>query len=173
MHAGASFFYEQGVVPYEAQETRAFGLFLGDLLARMDAQDKGSMASTALQGIKAACLKPLPSERPAFRQIASHCHSVLEVCASQASLTSVNCPPTIARPMSYNGECGKTLETVACAPAGAEHRRPGGACLTLQASEEIGGQALQVHLLTAARAKTFKGGDRVRPGHLLCPGVAA
>ena len=79
VHAGASFFYEPGAVPYEAQEARAFGLFLADLLARMDAQDAESMASTALQGIEAACLKPLPSERPAFQQIASLCHSVLEV----------------------------------------------------------------------------------------------
>ena len=81
LHAGASFFYEPGAVPYEGQEARAFGLFLADLLDRMDTQDEDSMASTALQGIKGACLTPLPSERPAFRRIASHCHSVLEVRA--------------------------------------------------------------------------------------------
>ena len=76
---GASFFYEPGDIPYEAQEARAFGLFLTDLLARMDPFDKESMASTALQGIRAACLQPIPNERPPFQQIASHCHSVLEV----------------------------------------------------------------------------------------------
>jgi len=29
---GASFFYEKGPVPYEAQEVRAFGLFLTDMV---------------------------------------------------------------------------------------------------------------------------------------------
>lgn len=83
--AGASFFYEQGTIPYEAQEARAFGLFLADLLARTDPQDEESMASSALHGIKAACLNPVPSERPAFQQIASHCHSVLKVRACTAN----------------------------------------------------------------------------------------
>ena len=85
LHAGASFFYEAGAIPYDAQEARAFGLFLADLLARMDPQDEGSMASTALQGIRDACLNSVPSERPAFQRIASHCHSVLEVRTQQAS----------------------------------------------------------------------------------------
>ena len=80
-HAGASFFYKPGTVSYETQEVRAFGLFLSDLLARMDACDNDSLASTALGGIRAACLNSAPAERPRFQQIASHCHSVLEVCS--------------------------------------------------------------------------------------------
>ena len=79
--AGASFFYKPGTVSYEAQEVRAFGLFLADLLARMDACDNDSLASTALQGIRAACLNSAPAERPRFQQIASHCHTILEVCS--------------------------------------------------------------------------------------------
>lgn len=77
--AGASFFYEKVMIPYEAQEARAYGLFLADLLARMDARDQESLASSALQGIKGACLNPAPAERPRFAQIAANCRSVLEV----------------------------------------------------------------------------------------------
>ena len=83
-HAGASFFYKPGTVSYETQEVRAFGLFLSDLLARMDACDNDSLASTALEGIRAACLNSAPIERPCFQQISSHCHSVLEVCSSMS-----------------------------------------------------------------------------------------
>ena len=60
----------------------------------MEPQDEESMASTALQGIKAACLRPLPSERPAFQQIASHCRSVLEVCAPGPLLRFVGEAPS-------------------------------------------------------------------------------
>lgn len=34
-HAGASFFYQPGGAPFEAQEVRAFGLMLADMAARI------------------------------------------------------------------------------------------------------------------------------------------
>lgn len=37
--AGASFFYEAGDVPYEAQEVRAYGLLLHDLVSRLRQAD--------------------------------------------------------------------------------------------------------------------------------------
>ena len=58
---------------------QAFGLFL--LLDLLAACDNDSLASTALEGVRAACLNSAPAERLRFQQIASHCHSLLEVCS--------------------------------------------------------------------------------------------
>ena len=38
--AGASFFYKAGDVPYEAQEVRAYGLLLHDLVSRLKQVDE-------------------------------------------------------------------------------------------------------------------------------------
>jgi len=42
--AGASFFYEAGVLPFEAQEVRAFGLLVADMAARIPAGGAGNCA---------------------------------------------------------------------------------------------------------------------------------
>ena len=58
--AGASFFYKPGTLPYEAQEVRAFGLFLSDLIARIDWGAHGSPTRQKLEGVSAACLEATP-----------------------------------------------------------------------------------------------------------------
>ena len=70
-HAGASFFYQPDTLPYEAQEVRAFGLFLSDLIARMDGSAHGGAARQKLEGTASACLEPDPLKRPAFAAIAA------------------------------------------------------------------------------------------------------
>ena len=41
LSAGASFFYQKGPVPYEAQEVRAFGLFLTDMVKLIPRRRRG------------------------------------------------------------------------------------------------------------------------------------
>ena len=91
-HAGISFFsffflviIGQAQSPMRRRRRRAFGLFLSDLLACIDACDNDSLASTALEGVRAASLNSASAERLRFQQIASHCHSVLEVCTLMCS----------------------------------------------------------------------------------------
>ena len=69
--AGASFFYKPHTLPYEAQEVRAFGLFLSDLIARMDSGMQGGTARQKLDDIATACLVEEPMKRPAFAAIAA------------------------------------------------------------------------------------------------------
>ena len=70
-HAGASFFYKPDTLPYEAQEVRAFGLFLSDLLARMDGGAHGGAARQKLEDTARACLDCDPLKRPAFAAVAA------------------------------------------------------------------------------------------------------
>ncbi|BDA41958.1 probable leucine-rich repeat-containing protein 7 at N-terminal half [Coccomyxa sp. Obi] len=70
---GASFFYKPGTLPYEAQEVRAFGLFLSDMLARVEGADKASSVRAGLEDIAAGALHKDPLGRPSFEAIATHC----------------------------------------------------------------------------------------------------
>ncbi len=78
-------FIGQAQSPMRRRRWRAFGLFLSDLLACIDASDNDSLANTALEGVRAASLNSASAERLRFQQIASHCHSVLEVCSLMCS----------------------------------------------------------------------------------------
>ncbi len=77
--AGASFFYKPGTLPYEAQEVRAFGLFLNDMLARLEAPDKPSAVRSSLEEITADALQRDSSCRPSFQAIAARCSSLKKV----------------------------------------------------------------------------------------------
>jgi hypothetical protein len=94
--AGASFFYRPGTLPYEAQEVRAFGLFLADMLARI----RPSSHTDARQGltdIVAACLLDKPLQRPSFKSLASrlaeiekvHAFCCFHMCLSPAATYSM------------------------------------------------------------------------------------
>ena len=67
--AGASFFYAAGTVLYEAQEVRAFGLLLQDLVFRID-QTPGQVQQhqiVKLQGLVQLCVKSgAATQRPEF-----------------------------------------------------------------------------------------------------------
>jgi hypothetical protein len=75
--AGASFFYKPGTLPYEAQEVRAFGLFLSDMLDRLDNASRDAPAVGQLREIAAQSLQPLPQQRPGFADIAARCEGLL------------------------------------------------------------------------------------------------
>ena len=62
---GASFFYSASTVPYEAQEVRAFGLFLQDMVQRLHADD--AARGTPLQDIWRDCLSNPATVRPSFQ----------------------------------------------------------------------------------------------------------
>ncbi len=68
--AGASFFYQAGNVPYEAQEVHAYGLLLHDLVSRLKHVDEQSDKHTAgiLQEIVQQCIgnKAVTNQRPTF-----------------------------------------------------------------------------------------------------------
>jgi hypothetical protein len=84
--AGASFCYARDApAPYEAQEVRAFGLLLADLVARLapaaparpppapvpGPPDAGGVAlGGALAGVAGECLAAAPAQRPAFAALA-------------------------------------------------------------------------------------------------------
>lgn len=76
--AGASFFYRPGTLPYEAQEVRAFGLFLTDLVARVQ---PSSHAETrrALTNIVTECLLDKPLQRPGFKALAARLADIKQV----------------------------------------------------------------------------------------------
>ena len=68
--AGASFFYHGGAAAYEAQEVRAYGLFLADVEARLDT--RASLAAdvgSGLAALKNACMKAAARARPSFASI--------------------------------------------------------------------------------------------------------
>ncbi|DBB02073.1 TPA: hypothetical protein ACH3X1_000645 [Trebouxia sp. C0004] len=67
---GASFFYQAENLPYEAQEVRAYGLLLHDLVSRLKQADDQSSKDTArvLQNIVQQCIgnKAVTAQRPTF-----------------------------------------------------------------------------------------------------------
>lgn len=68
--AGASFFYNKGPVPWEAQEVRAFGLFVKDMLARLD--DASSANSSTVQQVRSllqTCMDEPTQTRPLFQHV--------------------------------------------------------------------------------------------------------
>ena len=71
--AGASFFYQAGNVPYEAQEVRAYGLLLHDLVSRLKQAVEQSDKDTAgiLQEIVQQCIgnKAVTIQRPTFSML--------------------------------------------------------------------------------------------------------
>lgn len=97
--AGASFLYETGVLPFEAQEVRAFGLLVADMAARIPAGGDGNRAGNGgfwarfwpsntppppsgaggsitessvkkqLSLLAEACTQPSVSKRPSFSKI--------------------------------------------------------------------------------------------------------
>lgn len=77
--AGASFFYKPGTLPYEAQEVRAFGLFLNDMLVRLEGADKACGASKGLEEILADALRQDPHSRPTFQAIVARCSVLTKV----------------------------------------------------------------------------------------------
>ena len=79
VHAGASFFYTPGTLPYEAQEVRAFGLFLTDMLARMEGAEKAGSVRADLEDIAAGALHKAPLSRPSFEAIAARCRRLTKV----------------------------------------------------------------------------------------------
>ncbi len=84
--AGASFFYKPGTLPYEAQEVRAFGLFLRDMLDRLEGPDKAAAMRASLEEITASALEVDPGKRPTFETIAARCSLLTKV-----SVTSAHC----------------------------------------------------------------------------------
>ena len=65
---GASFFYKpHDGVPYQAQEVRAFGLFLQDLVTRMHTSQKGMR--TTLEKLASQCIHMAAVRRPTFLDI--------------------------------------------------------------------------------------------------------
>ncbi len=79
MFAGASFFYKPGTLPYEAQEVRAFGLFLSDMLARVEGTEKASSVRAGLEDIAAGALHKDPLSRISFEAIAAQCSRLTKV----------------------------------------------------------------------------------------------
>ena len=74
--AGASFMCPEGV-SFEAQEVRAFGLLLRDMVARLDKSlspgDRGPLASL-LQTVVSQCLLEDCRQRPSFQRIQKQLH---------------------------------------------------------------------------------------------------
>lgn len=66
---GASFFYHPGPVSYEAQEVRAFGLMLADLVERLQPDEVGSEGADLLASIRDECLSSPWSLRPSFAAV--------------------------------------------------------------------------------------------------------
>ena len=87
MHAwciGASFCYARSAAaPFQAQEVRAFGLLLADMVARL-APGGPSAGGAALGGVLGAlageCLAAPPAERPTFKHLAARLQALVEVC---------------------------------------------------------------------------------------------
>ena len=82
---------------HETQEMRAYGLFLSDLLARIDACDNESPASTALEGVRAACLNSAPQVLPracAFGRMPATATQFLR-CAHWCAETRIHAHRTI------------------------------------------------------------------------------
>ena len=73
-------------MPYEAQEVRAFGLFLADMLARIRGSSHPD-ARQALSDIKAACLLEQPRERPPFKTLAARQADIEKVLVASAGFT--------------------------------------------------------------------------------------
>lgn len=74
--AGASFFYNKGPVPWEAQEVRAFGLFVNDMLARLD--DDSSANSSTVQQVRSllqTCMDEPTQTRPLFQHVVQELQS--------------------------------------------------------------------------------------------------
>jgi hypothetical protein len=69
--AGASFFYHPGAVPYEAQEVRAYGLMLCDLVDRICPEDAASDLSRLLRSVRDECLATPWMLRPSFATLQS------------------------------------------------------------------------------------------------------
>lgn len=82
--AGASFFYKPGTLPYEAQEVLAFGLFLRDMLDRLEEAGKAAAMRASLEEITASALEEDPGKRPTFETIAARCCLLTTVRATSA-----------------------------------------------------------------------------------------
>ncbi len=66
MRAGASFFYEPASLPFEAQEVRAYGLMLEDMVARMPADGGGHGGGHSARGNGSAAAKPVAEQLAAL-----------------------------------------------------------------------------------------------------------
>ena len=80
---GASFCYASSAsAPLQAQEVRAFGLLLADMVARL-APGEPSAGGAALGGFLGAlageCLAAAPAERPTFKRLAARLQALAEV----------------------------------------------------------------------------------------------
>ena len=68
--AGASFFYQPGSVPYEAQEVRAYGLFMADVVARSHMHEgQAAGVRDGLAALADSCVRTPARQRPAFAKI--------------------------------------------------------------------------------------------------------
>lgn len=83
VRTGASFCYTRdGAAPYEAQEVRAFGLLLCDLVARLAPTSHpagGPELGGALGAIVGECLCAAPAARPTFAQLAARLARLVSV----------------------------------------------------------------------------------------------
>ena len=67
MTAGASFFYTKGPVPWEAQEVRAYGLFVNDMIARLSSKTDTSVRR--FRSLITRCMEEPTQSRPLFQDI--------------------------------------------------------------------------------------------------------
>ncbi|KAK9834070.1 hypothetical protein WJX81_007769 [Elliptochloris bilobata] len=92
---GASFCYEKGAAaPYQAQEVRAFGLLLADLVARLasggsSAGDTNPAAGGpnlggSLGALAGECLAAAPTKRPTFPELAARLQKLVEGLSGSA-----------------------------------------------------------------------------------------
>lgn len=78
---GASFCYEpSSPIPYEAHEVRAFGLFLGDLVARMESSPAAPSQETkrSLEALVGACTGGAALDRLSFEDVVGELSSISE-----------------------------------------------------------------------------------------------
>lgn len=68
--AGASFFYNKGPVPWEAQEVRAYGLFVNDMLARLDSSSSDDRSTVQqVRSLVQQCMDEPTQTRPLFQHV--------------------------------------------------------------------------------------------------------
>lgn len=91
---GASFCYaKSAAAPFQAQEVRAFGLLLADMVARLapgGPSAGGAALGGVLGGLAGECLAAPPAERPTFERLAARLRELVDVRAPA-------CMPALAR----------------------------------------------------------------------------